>query len=445
MDVARRARGWLGEGRYIQRTPIDTALQATDEAVKMGEGELLFEASFSWNGLVARADALRRTQDGWTLIEVKAGKAIEDGGKVKEKYLDDIAYTACVAIGANIPITRAVLVLLNREYRLDGDAEMFAEIDITEETLVRAAIFSTQAREIAMAVSAQERPEPTLKLECKKCDFFETECVGVGIPDPLFVLPRLSEKRFAELRAYERVSLIPSSVKLTDTQQRIADVIRSGRPHKDVTALRMLDGVIWPAYYLDFEAVTPPLPWFGDSPPYDTTPFQYSLHIRGDPVAAVEHREYLATLDGDWRRDLTEQLIADLGKTGSIVVYSSYEKSRLAALAALFPDLREALEEIVTRLFDLERVFKDGYWHPGFLGRTSIKKVLPVMVPDLRYDILDVSNGDDAAGVFALMRVGEYSIDTHDRNRERLLEYCKLDTTAMVRLHEAVIQIALSD
>src|SRR5467141_1511587 len=56
-DLARRGRDWLGEGRYLPRTPLDSALRATDEAVKGGECDLLFEASFAWGGLIARADA----------------------------------------------------------------------------------------------------------------------------------------------------------------------------------------------------------------------------------------------------------------------------------------------------------------------------------------------------------------------------------------------------
>src|SRR5712671_1280952 len=58
-DVARRGRGWLGEGRYLPRTPLDSALKTTGEAVKGGGPDMLFEASFSWGGLIARADALR--------------------------------------------------------------------------------------------------------------------------------------------------------------------------------------------------------------------------------------------------------------------------------------------------------------------------------------------------------------------------------------------------
>src|SRR5437867_4012754 len=85
-DVARRAREWLGDGRYLPRTPLDSALQVTAEAVKDGKSNLLFEASFAWNRLVARADGLSRVEGGWTIIEIKSGKSPADGS-VKEEYL----------------------------------------------------------------------------------------------------------------------------------------------------------------------------------------------------------------------------------------------------------------------------------------------------------------------------------------------------------------------
>jgi hypothetical protein len=439
-EVGRLARVWLGEGKYLQRAPLDAALAATAAALQDADASLLFEASFVWGGLVARADALRRTGDGWTLIEVKSGKSKEDGA-VSDDFLDDIAYTACVAMNAGLPVTRASLVLLNRDYRLDGEAELLAEMDVTDEVLARANAFSADAQVIAAAIAGDARPEPSLKFACKDCEFFESDCVGKGIPDHLFVLPRLLAKRFEELRPYERISRLPPTAALTDKQRHVADVILSGKPRADAATLAILDDVAWPVYYFDFEAVMPHVPWFGESPPYDTLPFQYSLHIRSAPGAPPEHRFYLASAEGDWRRDLAERMLADLGTRGSIMVYSSYEKGRLKALAELFPDLRAGLERVIARLWDLEKVFKDGYTHPGFAGRTSIKKVLPVMVPELSYEPLAVNNGSDAAGVFGLMRVGEYPADTHAVHRERLLEYCKLDTVAMVRLHEAAMRI----
>ncbi len=437
-DVGRRYQASVGSGRSLPRTPLDSALAKTEKAVKEGADDLLFEASFAWGRLVARADALRRSPGGWTVLEVKSGLSPKNG-RVREDYVDDLAYTVCVTREAGVPVTGAALVLINRDYRLGGDAPMLEEVDVSDAALSRAAAFSESAQDIAHAISAEERPEPSLSLACKHCGHFEAECIGKDVSDPLFLLPRLSEKKFAELREYERVSQLPSTASLTATQQRVADIVRSGTEHVDAKALHVLDDITWPAHYLDFEAVSPYLPWFPDRPPYDAVPFQYSVHIRREHGAEPEHREYLASPTEDWRRELAERLLADLGTKGSIVAYSSYEKTRIRALGELFPDLAKPLDALVARLFDLERVFKDGYQHPGFVGRTSIKKVLPVVVPELTYDGLEVSSGDDAAGTFALMRVGEYPPDTHAAHREHLLKYCALDTRAMLELHEAML------
>ena len=433
-DVGRRARHWLGGGRYVRRTPLDAALRETEEAVREG-GDLLFEASFVWGGLTARADALRRAPDGWTVIEIKSGLS------PKEDYIDDLAYTVCVARGAGLPVTGAALVLINREYRIGGDAPMFVEVDQTAEALDRATALRENAQEVARTISAEQRPDPMLIFFCKSCGLFETECLGRDIPDPLFVLPRLSEKKFAELRDYERVSRIPSGANLTAPQQRVAEVIRSGREYVDLAALRVLDEIVWPVHYLDFETINPYLPWFEGRPPYDAVPFQYALCVRREPGAPPEHHEYLAGSTGDWRRELTEQLLADLGTQGSIVAYSSAEKTHLNVLAGLFPDLQEPLRAAAARIFDLERVFKDGYVHPGFAGRTSIKKVLPVLVKDVSYDRLAIGGGDDALGTFAFMRVGEYPPETHEAHRAHLLEYCALDARAMLELHDVLLRI----
>ena len=439
-DVHDRARQWLGPGTMLRRTPLEAAIADTKDAVNTGTNALLFETTFTWNGLVARADAIRRVGGEWELIEIKSGKSPDDGN-VDSDYVDDLAYTRLVAGGAGLKIARLLLVLINRDYRLNGAAAMFALLDVTDAVNARAAEFAVLSEDVARNAGTDERPAPELIFACKDCAFFDTECVGRGIPDPLFMIPRISAKKFEALKVYERISRLPPDADLTHIQFGVVDVIRSGKPKVDHEGLCVLDELQWPVRYLDFEAVNPHLPWFEAAAPYETVPFQYSMHSIEESGAEVHHKEYLAPIDGDWRRELAESLLSNLGERGSIVVYSGYEKGRLKALGETFPDLAPQFTAAIARLFDLERVFKKGYQHPGFGGRTSIKKVLPVMVPELSYNRLAVNNGDDALGVFGLMRVRQIEEAFVPTQRERLLEYCKLDTYAMVCLHRATTLI----
>ena len=100
--------------------------------------------------------------------------------------------------------------------------------------------------------------------------------------------------------------------------------------------------------------------------------------------------------------------------------------------------MRKSLEKLIDRLVDLYEIIRKYYYHPDFRGSYSIKTVLPVLVGGNDYEELEINNGGDASAVFVYMCRGRYSDEEVVRLREKLLEYCKLDTLAMVRLEEGL-------
>ncbi len=434
-EVQRLARKWLGRGPLLRRTPHDKAIAESAAALADPASTLLFEATFEADGCVARADALRRLGAGWELIEIKSGSLKADG-KFEKDYILDAAFSCAVLQAAGVPIHRVSLTLVNAEYTAGAGDALITTVDVTPEVLEQAALFGDNLADIADTMTG-DQPTPSLCFPCRKCDLYTTSCIDVGLSDPLFDIPRISEKKFEEFKPYGRIANLPPDANLTPNQAAIVDVLKSGTPAVDQGELGRLDALREPVYYLDFEAIAPAVPVFDGTRPYQKHPFQYSLHIR-TATGALEHRQYLADPTTDWRRHLAEQLLDDLGTAGRIVVYSNYEEQVLKQVAAWFPDLEPRIKAVLDRLFDLEKVVKKGYIHPGFRGRTSIKKVLPVMAPEFSYDDLDVSGGEDAAAVFGFMWIGEYPVEDHARHRDNLLEYCKLDTLAMVRVHEGL-------
>jgi len=72
-------------------------------------------------------------------------------------------------------------------------------------------------------------------------------------------------------------------------------------------------------------------------------------------------------------------------------------------------------------------------------GSWSIKAVLPALVPELNYSALEgVQNGGDAQ----LAWIEAERADASERGwiANQLLEYCKLDTLAMVRIMDALLE-----
>jgi hypothetical protein len=127
-------------------------------------------------------------------------------------------------------------------------------------------------------------------------------------------------------------------------------------------------------------------------------------------------------------------MLQHLGTVGSIICYNmSFEKGRIKELINIFPDYENELLAINARVVDLMIPFaKRWYYHPLFLGRYSIKTVLPVLVPDLRYDELIIQEGGTASLVYAQLKLqDEFTAATQ---REQLLAYCELDTLGMVRI-----------
>lgn len=73
-------------------------------------------------------------------------------------------------------------------------------------------------------------------------------------------------------------------------------------------------------------------------------------------------------------------------------------------------------------------------------GSYSTKYVLPALVPELSYDGLPIKEGGTASNTFLSMVNGTFQGDVKERRRQ-LLEYCKLNTCAMVRILEKLLKV----
>ena len=80
------------------------------------------------------------------------------------------------------------------------------------------------------------------------------------------------------------------------------------------------------------------------------------------------------------------------------------------------------------------------YYTPEMKGSYSIKYVLPALVPELSYNDLDIKEGGTASNTFLSM-VNETFEGDVQKTRRQLLEYCELDTYAMVKILERLFEV----
>jgi hypothetical protein len=213
-----------------------------------------------------------------------------------------------------------------------------------------------------------------------------------------------SRKVIAELKAegIEDICDIPPGRLTNSKQERVRRVTAAGQPELEPGARIVLQGLPYPRYYLDFETTSFAVPLWKDKPPM---------------------------------RECMEQMVAVLGDAGPIMAYTNYEKGIINRMAARFPDLHGPLQAIVDRLFDLHPVARANYYHPDMCGSWSLKKVLPTIAPELDYQSVgEIKEGGAADNAFQQLARGDLSSDRRTELRQALLDYCKLDTLAMVRL-----------
>ena len=167
-------------------------------------------------------------------------------------------------------------------------------------------------------------------------------------------------------------------------------------------------------------------------------PFQYSLHYQLEKGGELFHKEFLAEVGADPLRSIAEAIVRDIPENVCVVAYNSaFEKTRLAELAEMFPDLASHLWNVHNHLDDLMIPFQQKWYYiKQMQGSYSIKYVLPALypdAPDLDYHNLDeVHNGTEAMTIFPQLQY--MSDEEQQRTRQNLLEYCKLDTYALYKV-----------
>ena len=438
VEIGRRARGLYPDGHLISERELISAARETEVLMSKIDTSVIFEATFLIDDYAVKADILKNEGKGWHLIEVKSDT------NDKLELLDDLAYSIMVINRAGLKILTASLLLISKDYRLGmDDQELFLEVDHTPDGLLRSIQFDTRWDIVKEQTETETMPEPELLLECKKCQHL-SECTAKDIENHILEIPRLSQKKFDGLKELGiiRIEDIPPTFDLTPNQARVRNSVILREPWISEELGIAFDVIKFPAFYLDFETVQTAIPLYPDIAPYTQIATQYSIHKCADVGEILEHREYICNHREDSRRELAENLIKDLENEGSIISYSSFEKTTINNLANLYPDLSDRLSALTERLIDLEAILRQHYYNPEFHGSTSIKATLPVLVPEMSYEGLMIKEGSSASAAFAYLALGKYEAEREKEVLSNLSTYCGQDTMAMVKLHESLYVIA---
>lgn len=443
-EVGDLARQLYDPDRYgVLLDPMGDGIDATLARSRrlLATAQPVFEAGFEAGGAMAFADILLPVDPearAWRMVEVKSATS------VKDYHREDAAIQAFVARAAGVALDRIALARIDSTWVYPGNGQyrgLLVEEDLSAEAFGRdgeVASWIARARQVA---AQEDEPEvrPGGHCDSPHACGFKVHC-GAAIPAPEYPvswLPRIASRALKQCIGEGAADMrdVPDAL-LNEIQLRVKRHTLSGASYFDAAgAAADLAPYPPPACFVDFETIAFAVPIWAGTRPFQMIPFQFSVH-RLDAAGKLEHRDFLDLSGGDPSRPFAETLVEACHGPGPVFVYNAgFETARIAELAARFADLAPALLAINERVVDLLPVARKRYYHPEQQGSWSIKRVLPAIAPELRYDALDgVQDGGAAMHAFVEAIAPDTGPGRKRQIDRQLRDYCHLDTLAMLRL-----------
>lgn len=436
--VGEIARQSFPGGVLVDNKPWDFfgSLKRTRELLAQ-HTEVIYEASFEFNGCYARADIIQYSIETkrWKIYEVKSST------KIKDEHLHDVGLQAWIMAKSGLPIEQIHILHLNPECRYPNLDNLFVASDVTDKLRIIYPEIQGKVTNIFSTIKSETIPEIDIGPQCTSptpCGFQDSCWKERNIPEfSVLNLPQIKNKKW-DLYSQGIIKLDdPRLEDLSPLQQRVVDVFKSGKRFIDVEGIKKeLSSWKFPLVFLDFETINPAIPRYDGTSPYQQVPFQFSVHTLPSLEAEMTHKEYLHTDRSDPRPALVEKLVDACGEVGSIVAYyGQFESSRISELADHFPKFKKQLDSLNERIVDPLPIIRDHIYDNAFGGSFSLKAVAPAILGEIHsYDGMLVDNGTAAQRAFEELINDNTSKDRKSELISASLDYCKKDTLVMVEL-----------
>jgi hypothetical protein len=246
---------------------------------------------------------------------------------------------------------------------------------------------------------------------------------------------------------------------------------------------KILGACKYPLHFIDFEASRTAVPYHPGMRPYEQVAFQWSCHIIPAPKEDFVHKEWINIDEAYPNFEFARSLKMAVNGTGTVFIWSPFERTALRDIRRQLVQYQQEDQDLAAwldkiegdhgPLVDLCQLAKEHYFHPLMGGSLSIKHVLPAVwfqSEKIRshpwfsqyskqkngrflepYETLEplpfgdeeiqeegeaVREGTAAVRTYQEMMYGLRKSDKgfRDAHKQLLLNYCKLDTAAMVMI-----------
>ncbi len=426
--------------------------QAALDDLSTGAIPALVNGLFVVGQRIILVDRLRRNESGGYRLELA-----KTASKLKDGYVREAGWVSQGLAACGLRIDEIYILLLDRGYRR-GSAAFYTEL---RQKKRHKFLRQDAADELEQMIrKIQNGQDGSCRDEsCPECGADRPSANDWGSIHNLHksggLSRQLSEQGILWVDELDQVKS-PLKEKLKPHHWIQHRVEKTGDEHIDKPALRdFLDSLSWPLYFLDFECFLEALPSWDDVGVWEHVPFLYSLYRMDGDLTLHRHEHHLILPGKDRRDDLAKQLVADLGTSGSILVYGiHFERSIIKRLGECCAVQREALAAVTERLVDLQTPFANfSYYHPHQSGKISLKVLLPIL-SEQGYSDDQVSSGSQAfVGYYYLMHpelpvpeqwdpYARHVREDPETFYRQVVEYCDTDAYGLAYLVKALMKKA---
>jgi hypothetical protein len=282
-----------------------------------------------------------------------------------------------------------------------------------------------------------------------------------------------------------KVSLydIPESALLKERGKRQTIQLKNTKKNSEWVSedlAKVMKSLEYPLYFIDFEASVLAVPYHRGMRAYEKVAFQWSCHKIKKPGQEPKHFEWINVNNIFPNFEFAEHLKNCIQDDGTVLIWTSYENTTLreirdqiikygyenASLSEWLDNLIKTKESSHSRIVDMNDLTLRYYFHPLMKGKTSLKWVLPavwqsdsklyeyefskkyykkengrILEPYETLPKIDIAEQAEVVkeGTGAMMAYQEmlYGLaknnpEIRERWKNLLLQYCELDTAAMV-------------
>lgn len=441
-DVELIARQLFPNGILIEEYGAEGKKVTREHLIK--KDLVLFQPVFILDNFQAKVDVLKYNPEtnGYSIYEIKSKNEID---QKTNPY--DLAFQVNLLRKCGLKIESINLIHLNKEYIRLGNLNvnlLFKINDLTAEINGLCEEVSIDMEQALNYLSQESIPDGFCSCiyrgRSNHCTTFSVS--NPKIPEySVHDITRIgnSKAKLAELidsKIFE-IDKVPLHIKLNVVQQNQINTHKLGKTIVSNTdIIKELKSLEYPLYFLDYETFPSAIPKFDGFSPYMQIPFQYSLHVLKSHDSELEHLEFIHVEPDDPTKYLVDSLQKHIGESGNIIVwYKNFECTIHNKIAERIPQQKLFMESLNNRVYDLMDIFSKQYYvHKEFRGSSSIKNVLPVLIPELSYKELIIQEGTVAFLRWNELITGNLNKNEKEEIIKNLKIYCGQDSFAMYKI-----------